>query len=1459
LCSDGACKGSAVVCDDGQACTADSCDPTKGCVSLPKGGTCSDGDACTAGDVCSGGACLPGQATDCDDNNPCTTDNCDTKLGCVSAANGLPCSDGDACTNGDGCKNGGCVGPVKVGCDDGNLCTADSCQPAKGCVHLGAAGPCSDSDACTQSDTCSAGTCKAGDKTPCNDGNPCTTDSCDPAKGCVFANNTAACDDLNGCTSGDICQGGACKSTGGCGLNAVCAPKSGGGVACACASGYSGDGQTCTQVCPQGCLTCSGPSVCTQCELGKVIQNGQCVSCTPKACGIGCGKVADGCGATLDCGPCSTANIEAGNGFSCALLYNGSIRCWGANAAGQLGDGSYVDRWQASWVDGTPAIVQGISSAIQLAVGDAHACALLGDGTVQCWGSHSNGQLGDGAAASPTGRTTPVKVSGISNAVQISAGRLHTCAVLSDGTARCWGYNATGQIGDSTTAQRVSPATVQNLAGAKAIGAGYNFTCALLDSGSVKCWGDNYWGQLGDGTLVSHVLPAAVSNLATATKLSVASLGQFACVVLQGQTAQCWGLAANGQLGNGSTAVAKAPVAVSGLTGIQRIDGGNTHTCAVLTDGSVRCWGFNLYGQIGDGSTTNRMLPTLVPGVSGAVDIAAGQDHSCALRSDATVQCWGRNQSGQLGNETTINASSPVAAVHLPCGGSGTSNTCSGCKPSSCQAQKVSSGSVGDNCGGSLVCGVAHGTIALGNGFSCALPGDGGVRCWGQNDKGQLGDGGVRVRYQPTSVDGAVMAVVGVSDAVAIAAGEAHACALLGSGKIRCWGSHAYGQLGTGNAADSVPHFESLEVNGVSGAVGITAGRLHTCAVLADGSAKCWGYNATGQLGDGTAVQRVIPTAVSGLSGVIAVRAGYNFTCALTQTGLVKCWGDSANGQLGSGTLSSLVPRNVAGVSEAVDLTVAPLGQHACALLSAGTALCWGLNSLGQLGDGTTTYRPLAVGVLTLKGATAVQAGSSHTCARLGDGTLKCWGYNLYGQLGDGTTANRSLPTAVSGVGGALQVAGGSTHTCARLQDGSMQCWGHNNFGQLGNETSVSTLTGTAVSHFPCGGGGTSVVCGCTPTTCQAKGVTSGSIADGCGGTLLCGVAAAKLAGGTGFGCAIAGSGSVSCWGSNGKGQLGDGTLTSSTKAVAVKGVAGAVQIAAGDTHACALVGGGAVWCWGSNGNGQLGLGMPVDLLSHAPAPVPGLADAIHISAGYSHTCAALADGSARCWGSNGSGQLGDSTFLQRVAPVSVMDLSGVIATAAGKTSSCALKQNGLVKCWGDNGSGQLGNGNVGATTPMNVAQLSQVASLASGPLANHACALLGNATARCWGSNGNGQLGDNSTTARNLPISVAGLSSAAAISLGTNHSCAISTDGTAKCWGYNLYGQVGDNTTTQRLMATPVFGLNGASSVAAQSLASCFGVAGGGVKCTGYNGTGGLGDTTTVSKSAVVGVVGLP
>ncbi len=215
-CANGGCSGTAVICEDQNPCTADSCDPAKGCVFGPAndGAPCSDGNACTTGDHCAGGACV-GTARVCDDQNPCTTDFCDEKTGaCVFTPNTAPCDDGNACTTGDACQEGVCLGAPRV-CDDINSCTADSCDPAVGCVFQPAndGKKCSDGNLCTTDDVCSSGKC-AGTPKVCDDQNPCTTDFCDEKTGaCVFTPNTAPCDDGNACTTGDACQGGQCMGT----------------------------------------------------------------------------------------------------------------------------------------------------------------------------------------------------------------------------------------------------------------------------------------------------------------------------------------------------------------------------------------------------------------------------------------------------------------------------------------------------------------------------------------------------------------------------------------------------------------------------------------------------------------------------------------------------------------------------------------------------------------------------------------------------------------------------------------------------------------------------------------------------------------------------------------------------------------------------------------------------------------------------------------------------------------------------------------------------------------------------------------------------------------------------------------------------------------------------------------------------------------------------------------------
>jgi hypothetical protein len=210
-CSDGSCTpGAPANCNDGNPCTDDSCDPDSGCTSEKNSDSCTDGDVCTVNDVCAGGQCLPGDNLDCDDGNPCTDDMCDSAVGCLHTNNLADCDDGNACTTGDVCGGGQCAGGTPVSCDDENICTSESCNPADGCIYTFNSAPCSDDDVCTLSDMCNLGECVSSGSLTCADLNPCTDDSCNALSGCQFVANQEPCSDGNACTEPDICSGGSC-------------------------------------------------------------------------------------------------------------------------------------------------------------------------------------------------------------------------------------------------------------------------------------------------------------------------------------------------------------------------------------------------------------------------------------------------------------------------------------------------------------------------------------------------------------------------------------------------------------------------------------------------------------------------------------------------------------------------------------------------------------------------------------------------------------------------------------------------------------------------------------------------------------------------------------------------------------------------------------------------------------------------------------------------------------------------------------------------------------------------------------------------------------------------------------------------------------------------------------------------------------------------------------------------
>ncbi len=288
------------------------------------------------------------------------------------------------------------------------------------------------------------------------------------------------------------------------------------------------------------------------------------------------------------------------------------------------------------------------------------------------------------------------------------------------------------------------------------------------------------------------------------------------------------------------------------------------------------------------------------------------------------------------------------------------------------------------------------------------------------------------------------------------------------------------------------------------------------------------------------------------------------------------------------------------------------------------------------------------------------------------------------------------------------------------------------------------------------------------------------------------------------------------------------------------------VDIAAGTLHSCAVFDDGTAWCWGFNGSGLLGDGTTINSL--APVQVADLTGASAIDASFGHSCAVKTDGTVVCWGENSEGQLGDGSVTDRREPVNVSGLTGAIDVCTGDAHSCALKSDGTVACWGDNDYYQLGDGtSVDHRTANAVSGITTAVELACGSW--HTCVILSSGFARCWGYNGYGQLGDGTLIDKATPVQVSGIGSALRISAGENHTCLVKTGGEVLCWGYNGYGQLGDGSITTRRTYVNAGDLSGAVDVAAGQSHSCAVFGDGSAVCWGRNYSGQLGDGTTIER----------
>jgi alpha-tubulin suppressor-like RCC1 family protein len=688
--------------------------------------------------------------------------------------------------------------------------------------------------------------------------------------------------------------------------------------------------------------------------------------------------------------------IAVGANHACAITQSDTVKCWGRNDLGQLGDGTTIDR-------SVPVDAKVVTKPVkQIVAREQATCALYTDGGVVCWGAYTEVAGSVNGSMQPPNISKALKKIGIRNASAI-------CGIDLSDRLGCWSFapeyidnaNFTWERTDIADfyASEDNRACIINKSGAIECAylsylddsppvfykIDYQATkyvsvrissyagCGLTDSGLLRCG----WFYFSDSPYPTPVEDTQIGGSSSLIETS-ASVSQQShlvppdfCFVIKTKLL-CRSVSIGSPVFDTFVDVTfdKAILNVSYI--FYRDYAANTYwfACVLLEGGEVKCWGNNDYGQVGDGSAGVQSHTAVKPAnvTQPIKSVNTGWDHTCVTATAGNAQCFGAAMLGQIGN--------------------GTHGACCGIDNSQ-----------DTNIPQTVISNTAVTQLALGGNHSCAIQ-NGGAWCWGDNHNGQVGNGNTTDADTPVQVTGLISGVT------KLAAGSHNTCAIQNSA-LKCWGWNDRGQVGDGSTADWWLPTPVISLTQPVSDVAI--GGAHACAVLANGALNCWGRNDYGQLGDGTSGNnRLALVAVKGISNVVEVAPADTHTCARIANGKVYCWGWNYLGSLGNGSLdwvTVVTPTLVSGINGSVT-QIAAERNRTCVLTSLGAVQCWG-NGIAA---------PVTVPGLEAN-VKSFDIGVDHGCAAMQDNTLRCWGSNAHGQRADSIMASSYISSPVTVVG----------------------------------------------------------------------------------------------------------------------------------------------------------------------------------------------------------------------------------------------------------------------------------------------------------------------------------------------------------------------------------------------------------------------------------------------------------